>query len=171
MTQDKNKKIAIIKYNLLNLPDKIQFTNGNTISYLYDASGTKCTVTYITAIPNITIPMGSYLELGDSKIAAYSTTEYYGNLILENGQLTKILNDEGYLELKGSPNYYFYLKDHQGNNRIVCDQNGTICQVNNYYPFGMTFGEGTDNSNNRYKYNGKELEHMLMLQLKQNLMP
>lgn len=158
--QDKNKKIAIIKYNLLNLPDKIQFTNGNTISYLYDASGTKRTVTYITAIPNITIPMGSYLELGDSKIAAYSTTEYYGNLILENGLFTKILNDEGYLELKGSPNYYFYLKDHLGNNRVVCDQNGTISQVNNYYPFGMNFGEGVDNSNNRYKYNGKELEHM-----------
>jgi len=55
---------------------------------------------------------------------------------------------------------YFYLKDHQGNNRVACDQNGTIYQVNSYYPFGMTFGEGTDNSNNRYKYNGKELECM-----------
>ena len=30
-------------------------------------------------------------------------------------------------------------------------------QANHYYPFGMTFGEGINNSDNRYKYNGKGL--------------
>jgi RHS repeat-associated protein len=53
--------------------------------------------------------------------------------------------------------------DH-GNNRVF-NQSGTIEQTNHYYPFGMTFGEGIDNSDNRYKYNGKELDHMHGLDL------
>jgi RHS repeat-associated protein len=40
-----------------------------------------------------------------------------------------------------------------------------IEQTNHYYPFGMTFGEGIDNSDNRYKYNGKELDRMHGLDL------
>lgn len=36
---------------------------------------------------------------------------------------------------------YFYLKDHQDNNRVVLDQKDSIVQVNHYYPFGVLFGE------------------------------
>jgi len=50
-------------------------------------------------------------------------------------------------------------------NCVVFNQSGTIEQTNHYYPFGMTFGEGIDNSDNRYKYNGKELDRMHGLDL------
>ena len=59
-----------------------------------------------------------------------------------------------------TPTYHYYIQDHQGNNRVVFNQNGAIEQTNHYYPFGMTFGEGIDNSDNRYKYNDKELDRM-----------
>lgn len=36
---------------------------------------------------------------------------------------------------------YFYLKDHQDNNRVVLDQKDSIVQVNHYYLFGALFGE------------------------------
>lgn len=64
-----------------------------------------------------------------------------------------------------TPTYHYYIQDHQGNNRVVFNQSGTIEQTNHYYPFGMTFGEGIDNSDNRYKYNNKELDRMHGLDL------
>jgi|GEM_PF-2561152 RHS repeat-associated core domain len=56
-----------------------------------------------------------------------------------------------------TPTYYYSLKDHQGNNRVVINQSGAVQQVNHYYPFGGWFGEGVQTSNQPYKYNGKEL--------------
>jgi len=41
MKQDLNKGISLIKYNILNLPEKIVFTDGKEISYVYSASGEK----------------------------------------------------------------------------------------------------------------------------------
>ena len=35
--------------------------------------------------------------------------------------------------------------------------------INNYYPFGALFGDGTGDDVQRYKYNGKELERLLAL--------
>ncbi|WP_394708144.1 RHS repeat domain-containing protein [uncultured Bacteroides sp.] len=64
-----------------------------------------------------------------------------------------------------TPTYHYYIQDHQGNNRVVFNQSGTVEQTNHFYPFGMTFGEGIDNSDNRYKYNNKELDRMHGLDL------
>ena len=40
MIEDKNKGITIW-YNYLNLPSKVTFINGNSISYIYDTNGNK----------------------------------------------------------------------------------------------------------------------------------
>ena len=40
--------------------------------------------------------------------------------------------------------YHYYLRDHQGNNRVVADQYGTVEEVNHYYPYGGLFGEGVE---------------------------
>ena len=58
-----------------------------------------------------------------------------------------------------------YLKDHQGNNRVVINQSGTVQQVSHYCPFGGLFGEGLQTSNQPYRYNGKELDRQLDLDL------
>ncbi|WP_394341084.1 RHS repeat-associated core domain-containing protein [Parabacteroides pacaensis] len=80
-------------------------------------------------------------------------------MIYENGALKQILTPEGYITLSGStPTYHYYLRDHQGNNRVVINQNSTVEQVTHYYPFGMTYGEGTSPDVQPYKYNGKELD-------------
>ena len=76
-------------------------------------------------------------------------------MIYENGVLKRILIDGGYIE---GGAYYFYLTDHLGNNRVVADASGNIKQTNHYYPFGMSFAEGTVTSSQPYKYNGKELD-------------
>lgn len=41
LTKDLNKNITGIQYNCLNLPDKVTFSDGSTITYTYTADGTK----------------------------------------------------------------------------------------------------------------------------------
>ena len=66
-----------------------------------------------------------------------------------------MLTEEGYINLNSPTTYYYYLKDHQGNNRVVINSSGTVQEVNHYYPFGSTFASS---SVQPYKYNGKELD-------------
>lgn len=136
LTQDLNKKISEIQYNCLNLPRRIQFEDGSSISYLYDAAGTKLRVVH-------------HIE------GKTTTTDYCGNAIYENGVLHKLLTEQGYITLPDTT-YHYFIQDHQGNNRIVVDQNGTVEEVNHYYPFGGVFANST--SVQPYKYNGKELD-------------
>ena len=162
LEQDYNKKIAKIQYNSLNLPSALQFANGNSTDYLYGADGMKRRVTHKTAIANISVPMGQIKELASSQISQTNTTNYCNNVIYENGVLSMILTEEGYVTLSGdAPIYHYYLKDHQGNNRVVINQASTVEQINHYYPFGGLFEVNTTTSGiQSYKYNGKELDRI-----------
>ena len=119
LIQDLNKKISEIQYNCLNLPNRIEFEDGGVISYLYDAKGTKFRTMHIIA-------------------GKTTTTDYFDDAIYENGVLTTLLTGLGYISLVDGK-YHYYLKDHQGNNRVVVGQNGNVEEVNHYYPFGGTF--------------------------------
>ena len=136
LTKDLNKKKTAIQYNCLNLPSRVMFANGNSISYLYDAAGRKLRTVHV-------------LE-GDSV-----TTDYCGNVVYENGVPQILLTEVGYVSLTDGQ-YHYYLKDHQGNNRVVVAEEGTIEEVNHYYPFGGVFSSTGDAQ--PYKYNGKELD-------------
>jgi RHS repeat-associated protein len=92
-----------------------------------------------------------------SALLLSKTTDYVGNKIYENGVLQKILTDNGYFDYSTNK-YYFYTRDHLGNNRIVADQSAAIVQTNQYYPFGMSFPDGTGQDKQAYKFGGKELD-------------
>lgn len=99
--------------------------------------------------------------MAGNQIAQTITTDYCGNVIYENEKLSKILTPEGYVTMSGAtPTYHYYVKDHQGNNRVVVNEGGVVEQANHYYPFGGLFAEGVDTSKQAYKYNGKELDRM-----------
>jgi RHS repeat-associated core domain len=147
VTKDLNKNITSITYNALNLPSVVAFANENTVTYGYDGAGGKLSVAYKSG-------------------STTTKTEYVGNKVYKNGTLSMILTEEGYATLSGTaPTYYYYLKDHQGNNRVVINQSGTVQQVNHYYAFGGLFGEGIQTSNQPYRYNGKELDRFQNLDL------
>uniref|UniRef100_UPI0009F981C0 RHS repeat domain-containing protein n=2 Tax=Bacteroides bouchesdurhonensis TaxID=1841855 RepID=UPI0009F981C0 len=78
-----------------------------------------------------------------------------GNAVYENGVLRMLLNEAGYVSFPDRK-FHFYLKDHQGNTRVVADKDGNVEETNNYYPFGGTFTSTA--SVQPYKYNGKELD-------------
>ena len=105
--------------------------------------------------------MGSIVPPKSTNVALTLKTDYCGNMIYENGQLSKILTDVGYITLANStPTYHYYLQDHLGNNRVVIDEHGQVEQVNHYYAFGGLMGESTGGGAQPYKYNGKELDRM-----------
>ena len=136
LTKDLNKGITNISYNCLNLPSVVTFSDGSTITYTYAADGTKLKTVHKTG-------------------STTTTTDYCGNVVYENGVQKLLLTDEGYVTLSDSK-YHYYLKDHQGNNRVVINQSGTVEETNHYYPFGGVFASAGNVQ--PYKYNGKELD-------------
>jgi hypothetical protein len=68
-----------------------------------------------------------------------------------------ILTDNGYLDYVENK-YYFYVRDHLGNNRVVTDLNLQSVQSTQYYPFGMTMDISLGQAKQPYKFGGKELD-------------
>ena len=154
MITDDNKGITAIAYNHLNLPTSVTM-GGGTISYIYDAAGTKL-----------------------KKTAGSSVTEYAGNYVYSGTTSSTALqffnHPEGYVYKDGSAYKYVYqYKDHLGNIRLSYEDgnnNGSmdqseIVEENNYYPFGLKhkgYNSGTSSLGNsvanRWKFGGKELD-------------
>ena len=143
LTKDLNKGITQIQYSSLNLPKQVNFNPaGQPVNeYTYAVDGSK-------------------LQVNHKKSSGGKVTDYVGNMIYEGGSLKRILVDGGFYK---EGKYYFYLRDHLGNNRVVADASGSAIQVTHYYPFGMSFAEGYEKEGIKpakqpYKYNGKELD-------------
>ena len=140
LTKDLNKGITDIQYNYLNLPNKVTFGDGSTITYTYAADGTKLRTLH---------------KVGSTT----TTTDYCGNVIYENGVRKYLLTEEGYVSLSDGIYHYFY-RDHLGNVRLVMGSptgsGGQVEERNDYYPFGGLIADL--GSVQPYKYNGKELD-------------
>jgi RHS repeat-associated protein len=108
---DNNKKIQIIQYNHLNLPQTITVTGQGSIDYVYDAAGNKLKKTVKeTAKPD-------------------RVTEYIYGFVYQDGVLQFAPQEEGRIRL--AKQYYlncdsawtlqydYFLKDHLGNIRTV----------------------------------------------------
>ena len=160
MTKDRNKGISNITYNTMNLPSRIEFENGSRATYLYSADGTKLQVKYETSYAGL-LASGPPSGSASTAIADIHTIDYVGDKIYEDGVLSRILIEGGYVDYSGeTPIYHTYLTDHQGNVRVVVDENAAVKQVNHYYPYGALFAESTNGNVQPYKYNGKELDRM-----------
>lgn len=169
LTTDKNKEINNISYNYFNLPTEITFRNdiSNTIRYIYDALGTKLKKVVFRD--------------GDKTETCYAGNFQYVQYF--EGGLPSVLKffsqPEGYVEPSGSSFKYVYqYKDHLGNVRLSygdANNDGTIAnseiiEESNYYPFGLTHSGynsvvTSTNPAQKYKYNGKELQDELGLNL------
>ena len=136
LTKDLNKGIEEIQYNSLNLPKLVKFKDQSTITYTYAVDRTKLRVEH---------------KIGSSTIR----TTYCSNVIYEDGTAKCLLTEEGYVSLDDRE-YHYYLKDHQGNNRVLVNKNGGVEEINHYYPFGGVFA--SEENVQPYKYNGKELD-------------
>jgi RHS repeat-associated protein len=155
LTND-TKKTAGIAYNELNLPKLATITGppGKTITYVYDAAGTKLE-RLITA--SDTVKEDRFYVAGIEYVG--STTDFIhtpeGRAIPPTGA--------------GDVAYEYNATDHLGNIRVVFGdvdrdgilEAGEIKQTNDYYAFGREIaytGATTPTPDNQYKYNGKEYQ-------------
>lgn len=160
---DANKGITSIIYNTNYLPVEIMFNNDTSkkINYLYDADGVKLkkTVTDGTTI---------------------TTTDYLSGFQYKNVVLESFPTAEGYIEhtLSSGTSTYKYIynyTDHLGNVRMkyygAAGRGGitsiTKIEESHYYPFGLRHNGYNDleTNKNKYKYNGKELQDELGLNM------
>ena len=118
------------------MPNVVTFEDGSTVTYTYAADGTK-----LRTLHNIN--------------GVTTQKDYCGSVIYENGTAKLWQTEAGYISMNDTK-YHYYLRDHQGNNRVVVNETGATEEVNHYYAFGGLF----DNSNSvqPFKYNGKELD-------------
>ena len=142
LTKDLNKGISKIEYDVLDNLSSITFNNGFKTKYVYDAGGNKLRTIHEALTTN--------------------TTDYIGDFIFEDGKLSKYQFEGGYCSFDSNlnPTYHYYEKVHLGSIRMVVNENGTIEQVNHYYPFGGVYGDLAYNSElQKNKYIGKEFDH------------
>ena len=165
LTADLDKDIVTIRYNVLNLPDVIQFRNGNQVINSYDATGKKLRTRYYTTMITVNVPVGTIHGDYSTSEASLRLDDYFGNILYENGTsesnhpLTKVLTPEGYIDYSNGNRYCYYLKDHLGSIREVTSYQGNIgtkIQDTQYYPSGTPFEQSHGIGEQPYKFTGKE---------------
>jgi RHS repeat-associated protein len=142
MTADLDRDIVTIKYNLLNLPELIQFKNGCQIKHTYSAGGQKLSSRYIAVNAGVYQPLNqgdfiNYLDVNENDNVTVDGMDYIGNIeyqiyryfdwdvTFEPAELKyiyRIHNPEGFATnatTTNGPIYSYYRKDHLGNNREV----------------------------------------------------
>ncbi|MFC6096433.1 DUF6443 domain-containing protein [Flavobacterium qiangtangense] len=185
---DRNKGIDAIEYNHLNLPVKIKFgSEAKKIEYLYGADGAKLKKTVTDgAVVSVTDYMDGFQYVG-GQLDFFPTAEGYVKCVALNSR-------GGSFEAFPSFNYVFQYKDHLGNVRLSygldpMSNSVAVMEESHYYPFGLKHQsynavekvhvpvEGTDgyytsvalefsqNNTYKYKYNGKEFQDELGLNL------
>ena len=164
MTKDLDRKIVTIQYNMLNLPDIVQFSDGNQIRNLYSADGKKLKTDYYTQVTNLAEPIteGNIMQPNPAT-SEHTGTVYIGGIEYEIDNnitsLKRISNPEGYF---ADNKFHYYRRDHLGNNREVWRSDGQTVQRTQYYPSGLPWASNADDKPGEqpYKYNGKEFVEM-----------
>lgn len=185
MTSDLNRGIVSITYNQLNLPQSVLFKDGHESRYTYAADGRKLRAEYrlnnFQIIDKSDASGSDWAEqstIGDGMVVKpgitdsvkadnpYYTTltvrDYCGSYIYKNGKLERVLTDNGYWQ---DGELYFYIKDYQGNVRVVLDQRIHPVELNAYYPYGMLMAATPSDSKQPHKYGAKELDRENALDL------
>jgi RHS repeat-associated protein len=128
-----------LTYNIMNLPETIF----GGLSYVYDASGRKI-----------------------KKKSSGSTTDYIDGIQYTNGAIELIQTEVGIARRNGAAYSYEYnLSNHLGNNWVTFYKNPNgglkVLQRDDYYAFGLRKSVTGSSTENKYLYNGKELQNEL----------
>jgi RHS repeat-associated protein len=149
LTHDLNKGITV-SYNHLNKPFQVDFTNGDQLAYIYDATGVK---------------LRKKVTSNNS-----SQRDYIMGFVYEDTVLSYFAHEEGRVLVDADGfNFEYNLTDHLGNVRVSfraeSDGSPEVLQEDHYYPFGMRLGGLSYQSGleNNHLFNGKELEEELDL--------
>ena len=166
-----DKGVVATRHNFLNLPDTVQFQNGNQIINSYLADGRKVKAVYKTYSTGIVVPQdavyhgnASYSTSTDEWDGHYMYRSWYG----DTPRMFMVQTPEGYvganyvgIDSHRNYAYYYYVHDHLGNVRITRNSQGYYAdQSLEYYPSGVLFDRSTEKERQPYMFGGKELVSM-----------
>ena len=110
--------------------------------------GTRLRTIHRTAVSDIRVSTSGSHTLTAAETLALDSTDYVGAFLFHGNSFSKYLFDDGYVTYTGStPSMYFYLRDHQGNNRAVAKfatlsyENPSLSQTTYYYPYKRVKGQ------------------------------
>ena len=140
-------------------------------TYVNDIIGDMLRSIHHTAMPYITRTFGvKPPELTQWQTLYTDSTDYLlgGSITMKNGRVDKCLFEGGYaraMETGATTDrfvFYYFNKDHLGNNRELVDIKGRSHQVTNYYPFGSEMrmeapAQMSGDFQHPYRFTGKEL--------------
>ena len=155
---DADRGISAIRYNILNLPDTIQFSNGNQIVNLYDAAGRKYrSVTYTLPVTAVT-PIYEIAHYNFSTDTIhFDVTEYTGNIerrYSRTDTTQRVFNTIGYCQ---DDTFFYAIKDHLGNTSVMVNATTQLpVQSTVYYASGVPMAQSWGKDRQPYLYNGKE---------------
>jgi len=183
LTKDLNQNIENIDYNFLNLPSQIEMADiagiskNNFMQYHYLSDGQKLSQKVFTngEVSTTRDYCGrfvyengklSYIIHADGVVRAVYNTPGGGSLPINPEMGITIMPADGGEVLSGFTRE-IHLKDHLGNVRAVFDYS-KLQSENHYYPFGLPIhnlctSTAPEGKENRYLYNGKELQDDLGL--------
>ena len=124
MTTDLDRNIVTIRYNILNLPDTVQFGNGAALVNYYTADGKKYGTKYLTPLASVVIPEGATFGhvAGpmpmDSQVSTWQGSLEYAGEDFESDTLIRIHKGDFYLDYP-EEEFRYYARDYQGNIRTV----------------------------------------------------
>lgn len=138
-TANTQNNLTAIVYNALNLPQSLK-AGATDITYVYDATGRKL-----------------------RKVSGTVATDYISGVQYTGNTLDFIQNEVGRAIPNGTAYKYEYnLSDHLGNVRYSFDVNSSgaigATQKDDYYPFGLRIAKQVSSLENKYLYNGKEIQ-------------
>jgi RHS repeat-associated protein len=180
MVKDTNKSITKITYNHLNLPINLLFegTTNGTISYLYNATGQKLRKKVVDATSLNTTDYLNGFQYTNTTLDFFPHAEGYVKYTPPAGRGSGIYS------------YVFNYTDHLGNIRVSYGKDPStnvlkVLEENHYYPFGLKHTNYNSDKlmyvkefevyklvpintilpTYKYKYNGKELQEELGLNM------
>lgn len=160
-----DKNIATIRYNVLNLPDTIQFKSGNQIVNNCFVDGIHYRTAYRTCLVPPTVPVATGIM--HQGLMNYIEDTYLDKYQLNGGRLSRIMDNEGYtsVEYRGveqPPTYipHYVVRDHLGNTRIVKSLNSGLEQSMEYYASGTPLSGSYQPEFQPNKFGNKELISM-----------
>ena len=173
MKYDRNKGIGLVNYDLTGNPRRVQFENGHVIEYDYSADGCRLRTVWRTAVNGVSVTYNTSHVLTAAETLSVDSIDNVGHFQFKNGMFLRYLFEDGYVTVGSATQLHYFIRDHQGNNRMVIRSAGTspqstlsVEQTTHYYPYGGLWGDVSSSQNVQpYKYNGKELDRMHGLDL------
>jgi len=185
MLTDLNKGITGILYNHLNLPVVISFGGGNSITYLYNAAGVKLKKTVVEGANTVTVDYINGFQYKNNVLQFFPTAEGYVDNTVSGGSNVYNYVYQYKDHLGNARVNYAYSP---GTKKPLPTPPGVrIKDESHYYPFGLkhlnynvTYEEYQEIENEivlyppltstgklmyNYKYNGKELQDELGLNM------